>query len=177
MYNLFVRYVYVLFDDVLLPRIALPCNETRAWLDVAVRARTLRELVVVRDAFARDTTLRDAVAFARGDATVVRDVTPRAVPAVVATFVFAVVPRDITLAVARRDDAVPRGDCAPAIAPVVGATGSANTARIDNNVEQTKNAPANKKTVPTAFLQQSAMLRFFINTLPVIRKTPGKPAI
>lgn len=162
-------------DDFLLPRIALPCNETRAWFDVAVRARTLRDVVVVRDApVARDTTPRDVVvAVVRGLATVVRDATLRAVFA----DGVAVVPRDTTFDVARRDVALVRGDCAVTIAPVVGAIGSANTARIDNNVEQTKNAPASKKTVPTAFLQQSAMLRLFINTLLLSGGTPGKPVI
>lgn len=162
-------------DDFLLPRIALPCNETRAWFDVAVRARTLRDVVVVRDApVARDTTPRDvAAAVVRGLATVVRDATLRAVFA----DGVAVVPRDTTFDVARRDVALVRGDCAVTIAPVVGAIGSANTARIDNNVEQTKNAPASKKTVPTAFLQQSAMLRLFINTLLLSGETPGKPVI
>lgn len=175
MYNLFARYVYVVDDDFLLPRIALPCNETRAWFDVAVRARTLRDVVVVRDApVARDTTPRDVVvAVVRGLATVVRDATLRAVFA----DGVAVVPRDTTFDVARRDVALVRGDCAVTIAPVVGAIGSANTARIDNNVEQTKNAPASKKTVPTAFLQQSAMLRLFINTLLLSGGTPGKPVI
>lgn len=171
-------------DDFLLPRIALPCNETRAWFDVAVRARTLRDVVVVRDApVARDTTPRDVVAtVARGLATVVRDETLRAVFADVVVapdddVAVAVVPRDTTFDVVRRDVAVVRGDCAVTIAPVVGAIGSANTARIDNNVEQTKNAPASKKTVPTAFLQQSAMLRLFINTLLLSGETPGKPVI
>lgn len=167
--------MYVVDDDFLLPRIALPCKDMRAWLDVAVRARTLRDVVVVRDApVARDTTPRDVAAVVvRGLVTVVRDETLRP------TFAdgVAVVPRDTTFDVARRDAAIVRGDCAVTVAPAVGAIGSANTARIDNNVEQTKNAPASKKTVPTAFLQQSAMLRLFINTLLLSGGTPGKPVI
>ena len=49
-------------------------------------------------------------------------------------------------------------DCAT----VVGAIGSANTVRIDNKVEQIKNAPASKNTVPIAFLYASAIFWFFI---------------
>ena len=65
MYNLLDRYEYV--DDVvpLLPRIALPCNDTRdatGAVLVAVRARTMRSLVMpVRVNGVRDTTLRVAV--------------------------------------------------------------------------------------------------------------------
>ena len=39
----------------------------------------------------------------------------------------------------------------------IGATGSANTVRIENKVEQTKNAPAKRKTVPMAFLNEFAI--------------------
>ena len=181
------------FVAALLPRIALPCNETRAV--VPARDTTLR-FVVARDAFAtvpRDTTLRplvvavprdtvfavvrDADTLGRAVVVVVRDaVVVRAVVGV--TVVRAVVPRDVTArdAVAvvvvprdtvfvavRRDVAfVLRGDAVPArvawgpattVDVAIGAIGSANTARIDTNVEQTRNAPANKNTVPIAFLQ------------------------
>ena len=162
--------MYVL-DDVLLPRIALPCNETRAWFDVAVRARTLRDAAVVRDVvvFARARTLRDVfvVAVAREFATVPRDETPRAILAFeLVVVVVALLPRFTTFALARREFVALRGDCAFATPTVfAGAIGSANTARIDTNVEQTKNAPASKNTVPTAFLQKSVILRLVINTL------------
>ena len=48
------------------------------------------------------------------------------------------------------------------VALCIGAIGSANTVRIDNNVEQIKNAPASKNTVPTAFLYASVIFLFFI---------------
>lgn len=210
MYNLFCRYVYVLeLTDALLPRIALPCNETRDVAGaVAVRERTVRAVLfaATRDTVfvvPRDTTLRDVVprdtvfavprdtdALGRPVAVVVRavvvvgaavvrtavvrDVTPRAT---VAFDGFAVVvPRVTILDDVDRDDAgradartFPdvRADETIGVADTVatGAIGSANTARMDNNVEQTKNAPASKNTVPIAFLTCSAKLRLFINAL------------
>ena len=181
------------FVAALLPRIALPCNETRAV--VPARDTTLR-FVVARDAFAtvpRDTTLRplvvavprdtvfavvrDADTLGRAVIVVVRDavvvravvgvavvraVVPRDVTARDAVAVV-VVPRDTVFVAVRRDVAfVLRGDAVPArvawgpattVDVAIGAIGSANTARIDTNVEQTRNAPANKNTVPIAFLQ------------------------
>lgn len=167
----------------LLPRIALPCNDMRALFAadvVAVRLRTERELfAVVRDAAVpvRDTTLRDVVA---RDAPVLvaavvpaRDTTLRVVAArdavvfvaVRATFVFATVFRGV--ARDARDVAVPARDAWGVFSVLLstGAIGSAKTARIDKNVEQTKNAPANKNTVPTAFLQQAVIFWRFIKTL------------
>ena len=163
MYNLLLRYVYVLVAAallVLLPRIALPDRDTRAALfDVAVRARTVRVDafdVAVRAAVPRDVTPRDAVdalfVVAR-DAAAGRVDTPREIVA------FDVVPRavdilreDCVRPDARGDVAFARGDCAAGtFGTAVGATGSAKTARIDKNVEHTKNAPASKNTVPTAF--------------------------
>ena len=183
------------FVAALLPRIALPCNETRAV--VPARDTTLR-FVVARDAFAtvpRDTTLRplvvavprdtvfavarDAVMLGRAVVVVARVASVVAVRAVVGVAVVrAVVPRDVTArdAVAvvvvprdtvfvavRRDVAfVLRGDAVPArvawgpattVDVAIGAIGSANPARIDTNVAPTRNAPANKNTVPIAFLQ------------------------
>lgn len=185
------------FVAALLPRMALPCKETRAV--VPARDTTLR-FVVARDAFAtvpRDTTLRplvvavprdtvfavarDADTLGRADAVVVvvrvaavvavravvgvavvRAVVPRDVTArdVVAA---ALVPRDTVFVAVRRDVAfVLRAVALPArvawgpattVDVAAGAIGSANTARIDTNVEQTRNAPANKNTVPIAFLQ------------------------
>lgn len=181
------------FVAALLPRIALPCNETRAV--VPARDTTLR-FVVARDAFAtvpRDTTLRplvvavprdtvfavarDADTLGRAVVVVVRDavvvravvgvavvraVVPRDVTARDAVAVV-VVPRDTVFVAVRRDVAfVPRAVGVPArvawgpattVDVAIGAIGSANTARIDTNVEQTRNAPANKNTVPIAFLQ------------------------
>ena len=184
---MFDKYVYV-FVDALDPRIALPCKETRDGL--AARARTLRAVVapVLRDAFVvpvRETTLRDATP---------RDALFVVVAAVVARDEFAVVTREEFAALAR--DATLRDGVAAVVVPVArdtvfvalrgvallrpvaparpdcaviaaGAIGSAKTARIDTNVEQTKNAPANKNTVPIAFLQKSAKLRLFIKYSPV----------
>ena len=203
------------FVAALLPRIALPCRETRAL--VPLRDIILR-FVVARDAFAtvpRDTTLRPLVVAADGrvdtpavardadtlgradvavardavvavardkfvarDAfwdTVARDTVPREETVrddTGATVAVAAVPRDTVFAAVRRDVVVElRGDAVPArvawgpvtIADVAtGAIGSANTARRETNVEHTKNAPANKNTVPIAFLKKSAKLRLFI---------------
>ena len=170
----------------LLPRMALPERDTRAG-EVAVRATTLRDAAVPRDVVVRDATLRDDTAAPPRDAAgvvVVRDetvglpVTVRAVvdadgvAAVVRETVAAALPRAV--AVARpvaRALLPPRGDCAPDATALIGAIGSANTARIDSSVEQTKKAPASKNTVPIAFLKSSPKLRFFINTLLY----PGKP--
>jgi len=174
------------FTDALLPRIALPVKDTRDGL--AVRERTLRATVLpvvrdvavapVRDTTLRDATLRDELFVAEFAVVVVR---------VAAEFERAVVARDATLRDGVADDTVPvardtvfaalRGVAVvrPVAPPravgaaAIGAIGSAKTARIDNNVEQTKNAPANKNTVPTAFLQKSAILRLVINYSPVFR--------
>lgn len=200
---MFDKYVYVLPDVALVPRMALPCKETRAVLaDVAVRAATPRDAdaVVPRDVVVRDATLRgdadtprdvamlarDAVvlamprdvAVARDGATVVprdadapdtaardvvaRDATERDA-AVVVRAVDAAVVRGLVRPDAR--DVPARADCGAAAAVTfIGAIGSASTARIDTNVEQTKNAAASKNTVPTAFLQKSPNVRFFIQT-------------
>jgi len=168
--------VYVLVYVVLLPRIALPCNDTRALfaaVDV-VRLRTLRDGFVV----VRATTLRDEFVFAA----VVRDVVVRAATlrALFAVFVAVVVVsrRDTTFVPLRREFvAVARGDCVVVNIVFAGAIGSANTARIDTSVEQTKNAPANKNTVPMAFLQKSATLRLVINILPFRGEIPRKPVV
>jgi len=191
-YNLFDKYVYVLPDTALLPRMALPCNETRdATLAgvVAVLVRTVRAAVVpvARDTVlfvaARDTTARPVFAAVARDVVFVvaaRDATVRLVaapPAVAvrATVAEPVVPRG--LARPERDVAVP-ARVAWGVAPVAptGAIGSANTARMDTNVEHTKNAAANKKTVPIAFLQKSPILRLFINYSPAI-PDPRKTAV
>lgn len=169
----------------LLPRIALPDSDTRAFVFVAVRATTLRAAApVVReppvrpDVVVRDVTPRDAVVDAAPrDVVAALPVVPtiRAAaagrPDTLRAATGAVVPRATVAAAVPRDVAVVRADVR-AVAPArgdwadagvtAGAIGSANTARIDNNVEQTKNAPASKNTVPTAFLQKSPKLRLFI---------------
>jgi hypothetical protein len=115
--------------------------------DGAVDVRVAVRAVTPRDAFARDgvtesDVTRDtdvvAVLFARG------------------------LGRPERVALPAR---IARGDIVSIFA---GAIGSANAARIDINVEQVKNAPPNKNTVPMAFLQQSEKLRLFIFTLPRI---------
>lgn len=127
MYKALDKYVYVLL--VLLPRMALPCNDTRDGVVVAARERTVRDVLfaatreTVFVAVPRDTTLRavvprdadmvgvprdavavarpDAVGFARDVPAVVRDAVVVATRDVVGV---ATVPRD-TVA---RDD-TPRG--------------------------------------------------------------------
>ena len=136
-----------------------------------VRETTPRE-AVLRDALFVEATgvvaVRAAVVFV-----VARDVTVRATFARVAVAAF-VVAREDARGLVRDVPARPvaAADC---VTISVGAIGSANTARIDNNVEQTKNAPASKKTVPMAFLQKSATLRLFINTLLFSGKRPENP--
>lgn len=170
MYSLLVKYVR-LPVVVLDPRIAAPWCETRA--TSTLRARTVRpeRLAVVRVAAVvavRATTLRDATP--RDDAVpifavvvrvVVRVATPRDGVARDAPVAF--VPREtVVVAVLERGLARPERAALPArmawgdnAAPAfAGAIGSANAARIDNNVEHVKNAPPSKKIVPTAFLQQ-----------------------
>jgi hypothetical protein len=94
---------------------------------------------VAADALARVATERPAGAFV----TVPLDASPRAV------------------APDERDVAPePRGLCADGA--ICGAIGSAKTARIDKNVEHTKNAAASRNTVPAAFLNISPILRVFI---------------
>lgn len=182
----------------MLPRIALPCKDTRDGV-VVVRERTVRALfVATRDTTfdaVRDTTLRpegvlitvpapafvatrDVAVLLVGLAETVFVVVVRDVTGVVA--VRATVPREETLReevvalvlvfprdtvfvelsrdVTGRDDlalALPaRVACGPEIIfCAVGAIGSANTARIDKKVEQTKKAPASNNTVPIASLQ------------------------
>jgi hypothetical protein len=56
-----------------------------------------------------------------------------------------------------------------------GAIGSAKTARIDKNVEHTKNAPANKKTVLTAFFSDFATVSVFMNISPCVPRIPRIP--
>lgn len=119
----------------------------------AVRATTLRVDVVRADVApfvapdARDATLRDAT---------LRDVF---------AFVVAVVGRaDVAVAVPRGDARPERGEAVAAAGAFsnTGAIGSANTTRIDNNVEHTKNAPISNSTVPSAFLHKFMTERLFI---------------
>lgn len=135
-------------------------------------AGTVARVVVPRETTLRDAVVRFAVLAADGFATAARVVTVRA------RFVCCArdaTERDAVFVAFARDTVFPelrvvkfvRDDVATGAGAVfaIGAIGSANTDRIDNNVEQTKNAPTSKNTVPSAFLQQSAKLRFFINPL------------
>ena len=171
---------------------ALPCNDTRDAVGVvfvAVRARTVR----ARVAGVRDTTLRVVVrVFVVARPVVVRDVTLRAVPrdtvfavaragatfgAVRATVRFATLLRGLAR-LGVRDVALPaRGDCGAAadVTSIIGATGSANTDRIDSTVEQTKNAPASKNIVPIAFLIEFAMFLVFIKLSLCSGEMPRNP--
>jgi len=156
------RYEYWLDVAALLPRIALPERETRAIfaaLVVAARERTLRALDAVVRVDARFATLRaafvDLAAAREADVvpTVARDVVARleTVRAVVAPRGLVAVDVFVLRGLARPVRALAACGVAATVC-TVGATGSANTARIDTNVEQTKNAPASKNTVPMAFL-------------------------
>lgn len=174
-----LRDAFATFDDVVrdttlraeLPRdvVARPVVVAAVVRDAVALGRP--DVVVVRDAVPLVVVVRDVV----GTAAAVRDTTPRDI---VAPLVFAVprettfddVPRAVAVdgrAVDARTLPAARGDATAddVVTVAVGAIGSANTARIDNKVEQTKNAPASKNTVPIAFLTCSAKLRLFINTL------------
>lgn len=173
-----LRDAFATFDDVVrdttlraeLPRDVVARPVVAAVVRDAV-ALGRPDVVVVRDAVPLVVVVRDVV----GTAAAVRDTTPRDI---VAPLVFAVprettfddVPRAVAVdgrAVDARTLPAARGDATAddVVTVAVGAIGSANTARIDNKVEQTKNAPASKNTVPIAFLTCSAKLRLFINTL------------
>lgn len=173
-----LRDAFATFDDVVrdttlraeLPRDVVARPVVAAVVRDAV-ALGRPDVVVVRDAVPLVVVVRDVV----GTAVAVRDTTPRDI---VAPLVFAVprettfddVPRAVAVdgrAVDARTLPAARGDATAddVVTVAVGAIGSANTARIDNKVEQTKNAPASKNTVPIAFLTCSAKLRLFINTL------------
>ena len=170
-YNLLAKYEYVVLPAREPADITVPVALTRDGVDV-VLARTARlfveRFVVV---LFLDTTLREAVFVPRFDATP-REETVLFAVVVVARFVvlldvvervaFAEVARDaVVRATLARLLAVARGDVRPVfcIAAPVSTIGSANTERIETNVEQTKNAAANKNTVPIAFLQELAFIR------------------
>lgn len=168
--------------DARVPAIMDPVALTRDGVVVAdvVLARTAR---FERAAFwVRAVTPRDGVVvcalmlrtLARGET--VLDVTPRDV-----------VVRDadagvtVVRAALARFCVVARGLVRPNLCGNVfaGATGSANTERIDINVEQTKNAAANKNTVPIAFFKEFAFIRKFMifSCLNSCAKTADFPAI
>ena len=168
----------------------VPTRDTTARDAFATFDDVVRETTFL-DETPRDADVLDAVAFARdtvvlgrlvvvvavvltavvGVVVVAREVTPRATVAELVVPVsrdttFDVVVREVAGLADVRTLLLERGDCTVFVVIVfVGAIGSANTARIDKNVEQTKNAPASKNTVPIAFLQCSAKLRLFINAL------------
>jgi hypothetical protein len=170
-YKLLAKYEY---DVVLarLPVIIEPVALIREGVFV-VLARIARFETLFVAAWLRAVTPRDAagvvVAFIERTGILPREV----------TVLFATLPRDVVVldapcavcaAVARetvvravftRLLAVARGLVRPLRCGNVfaGAIGSANTERIDINVEHTKNAAANKNTVPIAFLQEFAFIR------------------
>lgn len=186
MYKLLAKYEYDGDVDARVPAIMAPVALTRDGVVVAdvVLARTAR---FERAAFcARAVTPRDGVVvcalmlrtLARGET--VLDATPRDV-----------VVRDADAGVTVARDTVERATVAlfafarglvrPNLCGNVfaGATGSANTERIDINVEQTKNAAANKNTVPIAFFKEFAFIRKFMifSCLNSCAKTADFPAI
>ena len=130
----------------------------------AVRARTARLLLVVLVAeLLRDTTLREDTFVERVGVTE-RFATVRfaafARDAVVLDADCTVVLDAVVRAAFARLFAVERGLCRPVLwVAAFGFTiGSANTERMETNVEHTKNAAANKNTVPIAFLQEFAFI-------------------
>ena len=154
---------------------------TTRWADARAEIPRIVVLLfaVVRDAIDRDAALLRTAVFTSVDSPFeLRILTLRVETlrdgAVVRDAVFAVV-RDAVFVVARvvvvrasvrvfatvRPGAV-RGVFARAGLFCAGAIGSAKTARIDNNVEQIKNAPANRNTVPIAFLYAFVIFWFFI---------------
>ncbi len=184
-YNLFVKYETVtpVPADARMP---LATKLTRDGVPVrAVTVRAAVPRIVVLPYVARDATLRDVPPIFLTEPSDERTETLRVlterefVPRVVAAFGIAVarvdagravVARDVVprvavprVAVARdafvvRAVAVLRAEFTRAVVGIaVGAIGSAKTVRIDNNVEQIKNAPASKNIVPTAFLYASVI--------------------
>ena len=127
----------------LLPWIAFPESDTRDG-EFVVRATTLRPTDVRPPP--RDITLRDGVFAREAVFDVVRATTLRC--CVFAREAPSVVVRTRDAALLRpdaRDVAFARGDAAfDTVGEITGAIGSAKTARIDKNVEHTKNAPASK---------------------------------
>ena len=160
-----------------LPAIIEPVALTRDGV-VAVLARTARFERALLAVLLRAVTPRDTVVLTLLAAPVpreltvlvvefARDFTDLIVPgycAVVARAVFVVV-----VVVARGLVLPVRPGCAFA-----GTIGSANTERIDINVEHTKNAAANKNTVPMAFFNEFVFTRKVIIFSCYIRytKTP-----
>ena len=134
----FVRVAVVLLRDFTVrvapavERVAV-AFERDARGEVVVRAETVRVPVAARDVFVCDTgcceTERDVVA---------RDVRAR--------FVVVLVERGLV-----------RGDVF--VITFCGAIGSANTERIDINVEQTKNAATKRNIVPIAFFNEFIFIR------------------
>ena len=164
---------------------ALPDKETRDVSDVAVRATTLRELLRVtpRDTTFRSVIARDAELVVPRDVepVVLRETTPRGdtlvVPAtrlVVRATVAPDVPR-LTVRPAARFVEFARGDAFDCVGATTGAIGSAKTARMDKNVEQTKKAPAKRNIVPTAFFATDAILRLFIHYSPADTNPTNPP--
>ena len=173
-YNLLLKYEYDVDVDARDPAIMEPVALTRDGVD-DVRARTARLFVerLTAPDLLRDTTPRDEVKVPDvvRVAAVPREETARFVPVprdivvLDAVFVFtervarAVVARDVfarfvVFVVARGLVRVARWGKTFEVA-----IGSANTDRIETNVEQTKNAAANRNIVPIAFFNEFAFTR------------------
>ncbi len=136
-------------------RFAVPTIDTRA--GVALRDTTVR--AVWRGA----TAVRVATVRAGVCAAVVRVATARP-DAVVRDGVTAPPARDGVARAAERGLVVVAraADVVTGVVKSAPGSGSAKAVRIDKNVEHTKNAAANKNTVPNAFLKTSPKLRLFI---------------
>ena len=160
----------------LLPWIAFPESDTRDG-EFVVRATTLRPTDVRPPP--RDTTLRDGVFARDAELDVVRATTLRCGAFARDAATGAVVVRTRDAALLRpdaRDVAFARGDAAfDTVGEITGAIGSAKTARIDKNVEHTKNATASKKTVPIAFFATPAILRLVIHYSPADKSPEIRP--
>ena len=168
-YKLLAKYEYDVDEDARAPGITAPAVLTRDGVPV-VRARTARLLDVVRFAalLRADTPRVDVFVVRVGvierDETL-RVPTPRDVAVFVPVCVTAPGVRTLVERVVfTRDVVVERGLIRPETRPelVAETTGSANTERIEITVEHTKNAAANKNTVPTAFLQEFTFIRILI---------------
>lgn len=171
MYNLLLRYVYEVEVDARVPAITEPVALTREGV-FDVRARTAR-LFVVRfvAALLRDTTPRVDVAVVRVG--VVRDETVLFAPVprdtVVRVALFEFVERDAVVRDVVARDTVERLDVVAFARGLVRPNlcgklfeftiGSANTDRIETNVEHTKNAAANRNIVPIAFFTEFVFMR------------------
>lgn len=167
-YNLLAKYEYVVVEPTREPAdITLPVALTREGVE-DVRARTVRfaDVVLLLVVWEREVTPREDT-FVERVGVIPREETVRVAVAVrEAVALDAVGVVDAARDVVERDTlvrlvALERGLWRPVdwFVAFVSNIGSANTERIEINVEQTKNAAANKNTVPIAFLQQFVFIR------------------